>query len=273
MLSNCQQYKQLLTTYRQAFTELEEVFEEFQKKGDLELVDDFAKKEKELEQTREEYKGFAREDDEFNGHWNDNITTERLLGDLSYNLKLDASTSWETINILSKIEGININLTNIKQEHKDKITEWKGSIVDRSSGDVSYQKLENVGGDLYACNAKNFNAPNLESVSGYLRAYNAKSFNAENLTDGAYNAKSFSAPQLETVGEYLNAHNAKSFNAENLTDVQEIYLKKQNFSQFFDNPEEMEVNDSFWQRAEESAHKGGEGIILPKATRERVVWK
>ena len=283
---NCKEYKKYFLLYQESIKEIKELYTEFKKTGDLELQKEFKELKKRAEENKRKYEKFAYEKIEDNKDTRE--TKERILLDLEHT-ELNENTSWETIETLSKISNIEIDLTNIKQEYKNRIINWKGSIIDKSTN-VNYENLQTVGGylsaknaetfsadalqtvegDLNAINAETFSADALQTVGGYLGAENAKTFSADALqTVGVYldasSAKIFSADALQTVEGYLDARNATTFSAKQLTDVQKIYLTKLNFTDLLD--KNQEINNAFYEKAEEAGR-----LILPEETREKIKW-
>ncbi len=137
--------------------------------------------------------------------------TKVYLGDELYenfNPKLGPNTDKETIEQLSEVIGLSVDLTDIRQEFKDKLTEWEGSIFDDSE-EVSYQDLERVTGslevgsctvtlklnsletisDLFSFFAKTVEVDNLQQVDNNLilrSAETLKLFNLRSVGGGLY---------------------------------------------------------------------------------------
>ena len=245
MSQNCPTYKQNLENWRSSLQKIQALQKQFLATGGLKLKEQFYELKKELEANKKQFLDFAYEEIEMVGF---DETKPRIQLDLeNITENLDENTPWETIERLSKIPGITSNLTKIKQEYKDRITHWAGDIIDYSQ-DVSYEKLETVGGVLYAPEATTFSANALETVGWSLYANSAQTF---------------SANALETVGGSLDAQNAQTFSAIQLANVNEIYLTKEKFQEFWDE------NGNFdWQAAFNAGR-----LVIDVSMRDKVEWR
>jgi hypothetical protein len=87
---------------------------------------------------------------------------------LKANIEVDNNSTWEDIEKISQIPNIEINLSEIKDEYKEKLTSFVGSIIDYSTNYL-YHNLNSIGGylDLESLNtAENLKFP--DSVGGDL---------------------------------------------------------------------------------------------------------
>ena len=120
-MSNCSQYKEYLNSYQESLEKLKKVYQKFQETGNLELEESLDKLKIEVREKRKKYEDFAFEEIEGENILGNEITKERIHFDLE-KINLNENTSWKSIKILSKIPNIEINLTYIKQEYKERLT-------------------------------------------------------------------------------------------------------------------------------------------------------
>jgi len=90
-----------------------------------------------------------------------NKETRVYLGKEIYFVSPDIS--FEEIERLSNIVGLQSDLSKVSKDIKNKITSWKGSIIDKNNN-IIYNNLQSVGGHLDATSATSFEADNLQSV-------------------------------------------------------------------------------------------------------------
>ena len=238
MSNHCPRYNRLLQDWREAISRLRVVYEEFQESGDLELENIFEEAKKEVQEKEEIYRGFAYEEvSELPG-----IKKRRIISELEKFI-LDENASWEVIKLFSRIPGEKFNLTNIRQEHKDKIIHWGSSILDKSDT-VSYKKLRTVAGFLNLYKARNLSIENAQKIGGWLNVQEVRDFTADN---------------LEEINGSLFAQNAKIFHTKSLTRVRTIHLTRANFA---------DENDQIdFEKLEREGR-----LVLPEETREKIHW-
>ncbi len=236
MSENCPSYKQKLENWKTSLQRVEALRDKFQETGDLRLKDEFEKLKQELEINKKIFFNFAYE-----GH----LVTDPLVmirtrinfdvEQAAENLVLGENTPWETIEVLSKIPDLATDLTNIKQEYKDRIEYWRGSLKDFSQR-VFY--------------------PRLQTIRGYL---NVKK------------AEIFSASSLKTIKWRLYAHNANAFFVPKLEEMEEIHLTKKNFSEFWEGKRLFK----FWYRKGSfdwgRAYNEGR-LVIDEKIRDKVMW-
>ncbi len=273
MSENCPIYKQLLQNWKTSLQRVEALRDKFQETEDLRLKQKFEELWEELEINKKAFFDFAYEEVESGN----NIVSPRIdfdVGQIVKNLELDENTTWEIIEIISKIPGIKTDLTNIKQEYKDRIENWEGSIKDYSQ-EVSYSSLKTVGKSLDAEKAETFSAPSLETVGVYLDAQNATTFSADSLRNMggdlyAQSAETFSAKSLEVVWG-LNVQSATIFLVPQLKRARKIYLTKKNFSEFWEIKKFFKFwgkNGNFnWDRAYSEGR-----LVIDEKIRDKVEW-
>jgi hypothetical protein len=142
-----------------------------------------------------------------------------------------SNASFEEVERLSAIIGLNCNLTKIDQSIKDKLTKFEGNLADRSE-QASYPNLKTVKGQIVADSTTTFQANALQSVGGDLYANKSTTFQVNALqsvggTLDAPSATTFQVNALQSVGGTLNANKATTFQANALQSVGgDLYANK-----------------------------------------------
>lgn len=162
----------------------------------------------------------------------------------NYAIALNSKSTWQEIDNLSTIPGLEVYLGDIKKKFKDKLVKWEGTIEDMS-GKASYKNLVEVGGDFEISFAESVSLDSLKLIAGDL------------LIVGPIEKCSFDS--LESVIGSLHIPEIREFSAKNLKEVGTIDLKKENF--------ENEKGEIDWDLLEKEGK-----LVIPENIRSKIMW-
>ncbi len=181
----------------------------------------------------------------------------------------DENTTLDTINKFSEYFWVEVYTKGFKQEYKNQMTKFYGTLEDDSEN-IKYENLEIINGGLDTYLAKSFFADKLKINGGNLVLHNCTSFSVESLVVNGGNIvagklREFVADSLRTVDGEISLTGATIVSIKSLSEVGRIYLRKNNFKEFLN--EESEVDDDFYKKAKKAGR-----LIIPEKMIEKITW-